>query len=336
MAAEGFFTQVGRIVKANRTAIQNLMIVLLVFGGKKFFEVAIFKCPCDPVRREFYSWMFIVGPAITLYVLGVLVNNKTWRIVTGCCQASNGCVEFCKTRKVCSGGCFGLFEVSFRALVGSFAWLVLAFMNSIFYACAVSTSLCQEGQDSPQLDESDKALSQSIGWVLLVGSSLLLLVLLLLWRMCSSYTYEQRRYAKLYAEVERQKFLEKAQVWQNSRTAAKYMISRGQKQMTLYLGDLFVVDAGKRVDETLEMFFSQEDLKIEDRDGWKKACKAWSNISLVGSKYMADCGYTTLHEWAILQRTGKGDIENPDGDASDHDQSENVQDSTLLIGATKS
>ncbi|XP_070542181.1 calcium homeostasis modulator protein 5-like [Ptychodera flava] len=307
MASTGFFAQVSDTVKGNRTAIQNLIIVLLVFGGKEFFEVAIFNCPCDPVRREFYSWMFIVGPAITLYVLGVLVNNKTWRIVTGCYQASNGCVEFCKPRKVCSGGCFGLFEVSFQALVGSFAWLVLAFMNSIFYACAVSNSLCQEGQDSPQLNESDKALSQSIGWVLLVGSSLLLLVLLLLWRMCSSYTYEQRRYAKLYADIERQKFPEKAQM-----------------------------DAGKRVDETLEMFFSQEDLKIEDRDGWKKACKAWSNISLVGSKYLADCGYTTLHEWAILQRTGKGDIENPDGDASDHDHSENVHDSTVLIGATKS
>ncbi|XP_070542183.1 calcium homeostasis modulator protein 5-like [Ptychodera flava] len=227
--------------------------------------------------------MFILGPAFTLYVIGVVVNNKTWRIVTGCCPAPNGCIEFCRPRKACFGGCFGLFEVSFQALVGAISWIFIAFMSAVYYACAVSTLPCKEEEDTPELNESDKALSQSIGWCILAGSSLLLFLLMFMWRMCSSYTYEHGRYADIYADIERQAFIDKSKE-----------------------------DAEKRVKKTLEMFFNQEDLKCKDAKSWEDVYKAWSKISLVGSNYMADYGYTTLHEWAIKQGMWPDDDDEPD------------------------
>ncbi|XP_070543681.1 calcium homeostasis modulator protein 5-like [Ptychodera flava] len=291
MAAGRVFNEIGSLLAENKTSIQNVVVILLVFGGEAVFEVVVFKCPCHPVHRIFYSWMFIVGPAFTLFVIGVVVNNKTWKIITGCCRAPNGCIEFCKPRNYCDGGCCGLIGVSVRALVGAVAWIFIAFMSSVYYACAMTTAECEDGDDSPKLNDTDMAVSQTIGWCTLVGSSFFLLLSLCHWRMCDRYTHEHREYRDLYKDIERQAFIKMSKK-----------------------------EAEKQVNETLEMFFEQEVLRWKDQDSGKKVHNAWSKVSLVGSDYLADFGYTTLHEWAISQ--GMKNCDNEQGSEGQLNKSE--------------
>ncbi|XP_070542186.1 calcium homeostasis modulator protein 5-like [Ptychodera flava] len=274
----GIIKELSSTFKDNITTIRNLIITLFIFVAETYFEKYVFKCPCKLSRRKLYSWILFVGPSVTLFVIGILLNNKTWKIVMRCCKVEleNWCNKFCKPRMMYSGGCLGLLEVSLKASVGAFAWIVIAFMNSTYYACGVSTVVCGNNttseEDEPELDEDDKALSQSIGWGLLAGSSVLILVVLCFYRMCGNYTYEHQRYAKIYEDVERKKLDEKYQ-------------------------ELAEADVKK----TMEMFFSEGNLACDRQKCPDDVYKEWAKISLVGSNSQEDCGYTSLQGWAILK-----------------------------------
>ncbi|XP_070541698.1 calcium homeostasis modulator protein 6-like [Ptychodera flava] len=204
------------------------------------------------------------------FLPGVTMSNMTWRLVTGCCRSPGGLKEFLIPRHSCNGGCLGLSYICIRALLASSAWIFIAFMNASYYACAVSKRPCQADEDTPVLDVSDRAFSQSIGLMILVFGLLILLIGMFLWRMCSVYTYEHQRFADIYRDLERKAFIERSRR-----------------------------EAEARIEESLDRFFAQEELCCRNPEDWDKVNQTWLGVSFVGSDYAADYGYTTLHEWSI-------------------------------------
>ncbi|XP_077865971.1 uncharacterized protein LOC144353291 [Saccoglossus kowalevskii] len=219
------------LVKENQTSLQDIAMIMAIFGGEAVFEIAIFCCPCIQIYRRSYSWMFIIGPSVSLFAIGVAISNTTWKLLSGCCRAPRGILDFCRPRYTCYGGCCGLVQVTAQATVAALVWIFIALMN-------------------------------------VTGG--LTLILMFIWRMCSTFTFEHKRYANIHNDIEKEVFVKKS------------------KEI-----------ARANIQKTLDKFFDQEKLKCSDARSWGQVQNAWSKISFVGSEYTADYGYTPLHEWAI-------------------------------------
>nr|XP_006818952.1 PREDICTED: protein FAM26F-like [Saccoglossus kowalevskii] len=243
MAMKGILDRLATLVKENQTSLQNIAMILAIFG---------------------------VTSNKTNLIIGVAISNKTWKLVSGCCRAPGGILDFCRPRYTCYGGCCGLVQVTAQATVAALVWIFIALMNGSYFACGISTIECKNNETTPVLNDNDRAMSQTIGLAMLSVTSGLILILMFIWRMCSTFTFEHKRYANIYNDIEKEEFVKK------SKEIARVNIQK-----------------------TLDKFFGQEKLKCNDARSWGQVQNAWSKISFVGSEYAADYGYTPLHEWAI-------------------------------------
>lgn len=212
-ALGALFSSTQSAFKAKSGSIMNIFICLTTAGSQKFFSVAAFNCPCPNNVTDssglhpnyIYGWVFIVVPAFALFVLGYAMNQKTWKMTTGCCRRS-----YRAARGYCAG-CATLTEITVQAFVAPMAWASFAFLNGIYYACAVSkhpyAGPCDvvRTQDKPTYSgefEENVKTSQIIGWLLiafvLVGGSLLYMIN----RCLSPLTYYHRKYAIWYRDME--------------------------------------------------------------------------------------------------------------------------------------
>ncbi|CAI5769989.1 Uncharacterized protein PODLI_1B014270 [Podarcis lilfordi] len=112
-------------------------VSLLTVGSERIFSAVVFKCPCNSWNM-LYGLVFLLVPALILFLLGFLLSSQSWKILTGSCAPNRLCrcphgTRFRHYLKV-----LGLVIV--RASVAPLTWIAVALLGSRFYECAASGS----------------------------------------------------------------------------------------------------------------------------------------------------------------------------------------------------
>lgn len=204
----------------HRSVLGYGLVTLLTAGSEKIFSVVVFQCPCSATWNLPYGLVFLLVPALALFVLGCALSARTWRLLTACCSGSRNSSSWSHSAFVCA-------QITAAASVPAVTWVAVALLGGSFYQCAVSGStymakrLCGDRNDScvnnlPQVpcnkQETEmedflsqlKAQSQVLGWVLIAAVIVLLLAVKSLIRCCSPVSYLQLQFWEIYMEKEGQ------------------------------------------------------------------------------------------------------------------------------------
>ncbi|KAJ8287521.1 hypothetical protein COCON_G00001800 [Conger conger] len=108
------------------------LVALITAGGEQIFSAVVFKCPCSSWNFQ-YGLVFLLVPALVLLILGVILNNKTWKLLTGLCSCESECV--CHFRGTCVfvQVCIQIFV---SAAVAPITWIGVALLNGNYFECA--------------------------------------------------------------------------------------------------------------------------------------------------------------------------------------------------------
>lgn len=116
-----------------KTAIGYSFLALLTVGGERLFSLVAFKCPCS-TENMVYGLVFLFAPAWVLLILGFSLNNRSWRLFTGCCVNPRKIFS----RRHSSRFFCVLSQITLSSLVAPMMWLSVALLNGTFYECAMS------------------------------------------------------------------------------------------------------------------------------------------------------------------------------------------------------
>lgn len=150
----------------HRSALGYGLVTLLTAGGEKIFSEVVFQCPCTATWNLPYGLVFLLVPALALFLLGYALSARTWRLLTGCCCGSARCSSWRRRAFVCA-------QLSATAALSPLTWVAVALLEGSFYQCAVSgsarlaTYLCEGGNSScttklPQIPCNQEAKMQEI------------------------------------------------------------------------------------------------------------------------------------------------------------------------------
>ncbi|XP_054424877.1 calcium homeostasis modulator protein 6 [Pteronotus mesoamericanus] len=206
------------------------LVTVLTAGMERIFSTVVFQCPCSATWNLAYGLVFLLVPAVTLFLLGYLLSARTWRLLTGCC-APGSCT--------CCGsegqrGILVLAQLSGKAAVAPLTWLAVALLGGSFYECAASGSevlarrLCsgrdsnciallplvpcgnQQAADVMDLQKDLKAQSQVAGWILIAVIIIALVIFVSVTRCRSPVSFMQLNFWKIYSEQEQKIFKSEA------------------------------------------------------------------------------------------------------------------------------
>uniref|UniRef100_A0A673LT90 Calcium homeostasis modulator family member 2, tandem duplicate 2 n=1 Tax=Sinocyclocheilus rhinocerous TaxID=307959 RepID=A0A673LT90_9TELE len=200
----------------------NGLIGLETVVGQTAYNILAFHCPCLPKKNYLYGLTAIGVPALAFFVIGVMLNQSTWDIVSECRTK--------RCRKLSLTAAFALLgSVVGRAVVVPVTWTVISLLRGEAYVCAFSEFMNPSSLDgffsstpgpeimarfpckdvlapfmnySGEVEHQLKYESQLLGWLLVGVISLSIFVLLCLKHCCSSLALFQRTaevHAKNYA-----------------------------------------------------------------------------------------------------------------------------------------
>ncbi|NWR63973.1 CAHM6 protein, partial [Bucorvus abyssinicus] len=211
----------------HQTVLGYSIVSLLTAASEQIFSSVVFKCPCNS-GNMLYGSVFLLVPAFILFLLGYMVNARTWRLLTGSCPLEKSCS--CSLWVTCTV----LVPVTARALVAPLTWIAVALLSASFYECAASGSsvikdlICKDkGEECRNLlvkipcDRklsknvsgeflSLQAQSQIIGWLLIACIMTVTLISTCVSRCCSPVSYLQLKFWKIYSKNEQELFEIKA------------------------------------------------------------------------------------------------------------------------------
>uniref|UniRef100_A0A8C3L1U7 Calcium homeostasis modulator family member 6 n=1 Tax=Chrysolophus pictus TaxID=9089 RepID=A0A8C3L1U7_CHRPC len=216
------------------------IVSLLTIASEQIFSFVAFRCPCNS-WNTLYGCVFLLVPALLLFLFGYMVNARTWLLLTGSCSLE---------KKHCCGswgkGCFYLkvlAPVTVSILVAPLTWIAVALLSATFYECAASGSSLIRNQVCTDMDKSKacwellekipcdenvvrqllnenstskgglvsfRAQSQILGWLLIVTIITVALISTCISRCFSPVSYFQLKFWKIYLEKEREHFETKA------------------------------------------------------------------------------------------------------------------------------
>ncbi|OXB76482.1 UNVERIFIED_CONTAM: hypothetical protein H355_014526 [Colinus virginianus] len=213
------------------------IVSLLTIASEQIFSSVAFRCPCNS-WNTLYGCVFLLVPALLLFLLGYMVNARTWILFTGSCTQGKKC---------CSGfwekGCFSLkvlVPVTASTFVAPLTWIAVALLSASFYECAASGSsfirhrVCRDmGEQCLELLQkipceenvvrellkvnstkaglvSLRAQSQVIGWFLILAIVTVALISTCISHCVSPVSYFQLKFWKIYLKKEREHFEIKA------------------------------------------------------------------------------------------------------------------------------
>ncbi|KAL6087455.1 hypothetical protein STEG23_009340 [Scotinomys teguina] len=282
-----------------RSALGYGLVTLLTAGGEKIFSTVVFQCPCSATWNLPYGLVFLLVPALALFLLGYALSARTWRLLTGCCSQSRSSNSSSK-----SHGAFVCAQISGAAAVAALTWVAVALLGGSFYQCAVSGSmpmaklLCRGRSNNcidklPQVpcnkQEADmqdllsqlKAQSQVMGWVLIAAVIILLLVFKSLTRCFSPVSYLQLKFWEIYSEKE-------GQILQSEATEHATQLAK----------------------ENVRCFFECSD----PRECKTPSSKAWQQISALYTFNSKNQFYSMLHKY-VNRKEADGGLSCVEGDA---------------------
>ncbi|XP_004648435.1 calcium homeostasis modulator protein 5 isoform X2 [Octodon degus] len=204
----------------HRSTLGYGVVTLLTAGGERLFSAVVFQCPCSEAWNLPYGLVFLLVPALALFLLGYALSARTWRLLTGCCARTRGCAGL-RGMVVCV-------QLSAAAALAPLTWVAVALLGGSFYECAASGStalgsrLCRGrdpvcaqqlprvpcGQAKPpevqDLLKDLKAQSQILGWFLICSASFFSLLTTCYARCRSKVSYLQLSFWKTYAQKEQE------------------------------------------------------------------------------------------------------------------------------------
>ncbi|KAM7240333.1 hypothetical protein CapIbe_008239 [Capra ibex] len=232
------FREVLNLHLKHRNALGYCLVSLLTAGGERIFSTTVFQCPCSAAWNLPYGLVFLLVPALALFLLGYVLSARTWRLLTGCC--ARGCGAGLRGALVCA-------QISATAAVAPLTWVAVALLGGAFYECAASGSgvlarylcvgrdprcaaqlplvPCQQAQ-APDVKQLQKELhreltaqSQVLGWILIAIVIIVPLIFTSINRCRSPVSYMQLKFWEIYLQQEQQIF--KSQATEHATQLAK-------------------------------------------------------------------------------------------------------------------
>ncbi|NXS56515.1 CAHM6 protein, partial [Brachypteracias leptosomus] len=215
----------------HQTVLGYGIVSLLTAASEHIFSSVVFKCPCNS-GNMLYGSVFLIVPAFILFLLGYMVNTRTWCLLTDSCPPEQRCS--CISWETCTYYCLVLVPVTARALVAPLIWIAMALLRASFYECAASgNSMIQNlmCKDKGKLCDnlllklpcnekllknisneflSLQAQSQLIGWLLIASITTMALILTCVSHCYSPVSYLQLKFWKIYSKKENDLFEIKA------------------------------------------------------------------------------------------------------------------------------
>ncbi|XP_021245596.1 protein FAM26F-like [Numida meleagris] len=236
---EKFHTVMNICIRYQKTLGYSI-VSLLTIASEQIFSSVAFRCPCNS-WNTLYGCVFLLLPALLLFLLGYMVSARVWILLTGSClqEKKHSC-------GISGKGCLCLqvlVPVTASTLVAPLTWIAVALLSASFYECAASGSslikhlvcrdmdghdACWELLQKIPCDEnvvrqllkgnstskgglvSFRAQSQVIGWLLIVSIIIVALISICISRCFSPISYFQLKFWKIYLEKEREHFENKA------------------------------------------------------------------------------------------------------------------------------
>lgn len=107
------------------------LVTVLTAGVERIFSTVVFQCPCSATWNLSYGLVFLLVPALALFLLGYVLSARTWRLLTGCC--ARGARAWPRGTVVCA-------QLSGVASLAPLTWVAVALLGGAFYECAASGS----------------------------------------------------------------------------------------------------------------------------------------------------------------------------------------------------
>ncbi|XP_005507515.2 calcium homeostasis modulator protein 6 [Columba livia] len=216
----------------HQTVLGYSLVSLLTVASEHIFSSVLFRCPCSSWNL-LYGSVFLLVPALILFLLGFVVNARTWHLLTGICPRRKGCRS--DPKETCTRCCPVLSQVTARAAVAPLTWVAVALFRASFYECAASGSsplknlvcsekggeACQELLFQIPCNEklSEKipgellrlqAQSQLLGWLVITVTVTGYLIATCVSHCRSPVSYLQLKFWKIYQQKEWELFETKA------------------------------------------------------------------------------------------------------------------------------
>ncbi|XP_070595623.1 calcium homeostasis modulator protein 6 [Erythrolamprus reginae] len=277
-------------------------VSLLTAGSERIFSVVVFKCPCNS-WNTFYGGVFLLMPALILFLLGLLLSVHSWKVLTGCCPKGRPCRCVCGNRLQRRLQVMGF--AILRAAVAPLTWISVALLGGSFYECTATGSsvlqkyVCKDkgeecikslvkvpclGPHSPtselEILATLRAQSQVFGWILIAGIFTVALLATCIARCRSPVSVLQLAFWKVYVRKEKELF----------ETMAKE-------------------HAFKLAERNLKSFFDSTELEPFQTP----SAKAWDNISSLFAFNPKDNCYSMIHKY-VSQESKHGSIKSAEGD----------------------
>lgn len=227
-----YFRFAALFFKSKDVMIFNGLIGLGTVVSQTAYNVFAFNCPCSPTKNYVYGVTAIGVPALAFFVIGVILNQNTWDIVSECRSR--------KCRKLSGTAAFALMgSIVGRAAVAPITWSVISLLRGEAYVCAFSEFINPSSLDnfppttdppkimarfpckdlpakllnySGEVERRLKYESQLLGWLLVGAVSLSVFLLLCLKNCCASLGYQQEAYWSQYRSNEQTLFQRTAEV----------------------------------------------------------------------------------------------------------------------------
>uniref|UniRef100_G1RRN7 Calcium homeostasis modulator family member 6 n=1 Tax=Nomascus leucogenys TaxID=61853 RepID=G1RRN7_NOMLE len=187
-----------------------------------------FQCPCSADWNLRYGLVFLLVPALALFLLGYVLSARTWRLLTGCRYST------CASCGSALRGSWVCLHLSGAAALAPLTWVAVALLGGGFYECAASGSpvlaqrLCHgrdhncsaelplvpcnlaKASDVQDLLKDLKAQSQVFGWILIAVVITIFMIFTSVARCLSPVSFLQLKFWKIYLEQEQQILKSKA------------------------------------------------------------------------------------------------------------------------------
>uniref|UniRef100_A0A8C1XF49 Calcium homeostasis modulator family member 2, tandem duplicate 1 n=1 Tax=Cyprinus carpio TaxID=7962 RepID=A0A8C1XF49_CYPCA len=226
------FKFVSLFFKSKDVMIFNGLIGLGTVASQTVYNIFAFHCPCSPKKNYLYGLAAIGVPALAFFIIGVMLNQNTWDVVSECRTR--------KCRKLSVSAAFALLgSILGRAVVAPITWSVISLLRGEAYVCAFSEFIDPSSLDdfppttktpeimalfpckdvpapfmnySRVIQRQLKYESQLLGWLLVGIISLAVFLLLCLKHCCSTLGYQQEAYWSQYRSSEQTLFQRTADV----------------------------------------------------------------------------------------------------------------------------
>lgn len=265
--------------KSKKTFIY-LSLIVFTLVLEEVFQKVVFRCPCH--YHFYYGLLFLLGPSMFLFMLGILLNGNTWKLLK-MFRRQRLDEESHDTRHKCLQVSRIVGEILFKALLSPLVWLVLSFLQKKFYVCAVFGPVageikkmaippCNKATKNPFSEAQLMAFSQMWGLLLLIISTFVVFVAFFIGQCCGN-NKKNLRLAKsmFYKRIEA-----KAAAKEFHRIAKQEAQNRGTKTTENILDNLrkrnnehdylvILSEAGAKLDYQYSKYYTDSQLTDNQR-----------------------------------------------------------------------